>query len=267
MRGRSPLSYLAMLIVMGGMATAARRSMNDRVAAQSLDEQGMGTCIAETGCEQAGTVDATIGAPVVTLEEREACRDASYLCRGLEWKDGMARALRWNEDTRLITVLVPLPAGDPTRARAIQRAAMNGVRAWDKHPFPVLVLDKPRATPADITVQWMAAPPGNQLGQASTRWLQVGGRATLQVVSFRLATASPAAGTALAPRQIELTAAHEMGHALGLPHSDEPRDVMYPTNTALTLSARDYRAMEALYRLPNGVGIWRQGAQNHITPR
>ncbi len=48
-----------------------------------------------------------------------------------------------------------------------------------------------------------------------------------------------------------------MGHALGLPHSDESGDVMYPTNTANTLSARDYRAMQVLYRLPNGVGIWR----------
>ena len=36
-------------------------------------------------------------------------------------------------------------------------------------------------------------------------------------------------------------------------------------NTALNLSARDYKAMQALYRLPNGVGIWKQGSANHIT--
>ncbi len=57
-----------------------------------------------------------------------------------------------------------------------------------------------------------------------------------------------------------LTAAHEMGHALGLPHSDSDRDVMYPTNTARNLTTRDFRTMEALYRLPNGAKI-RRGPQ------
>jgi len=90
-----------------------------------------------------------------------------------------------------------------------------------------------------------------------TRWIQQNGHASLQVTSFRLSLVSPGTDQALPRRQIELTAAHEMGHALGLPHSDESGDVMYPTNTANTLSARDYRAMQALYRLPNGVGIWR----------
>ena len=116
--------------------------------------------------------------------------------------------------------------------------------------------EKERGRPADITVEWMAAPPGNQLGITSTRWVQTGTKATLQVPSFRLALFSPSSGTPLPPRDVELTAAHEMGHALGLPHSDQKGDVMFPTNTATHLSARDYKAMEALYRLPNGVGIW-----------
>ena len=49
-----------------------------------------------------------------------------------------------------------------------------------------------------------------------------------------------------------------MGHALGiLMHSVSPRDVMYPTNTATTLSAQDYRTMEALYALDDGTEIVR----------
>jgi predicted Zn-dependent protease len=48
-----------------------------------------------------------------------------------------------------------------------------------------------------------------------------------------------------------------MGHALGLPHSDSPRDVMYPTNSATSLSAQDYRTMESLYRLPDGTEVVR----------
>ena len=258
---RGPVSFLALAVVMAGLATSARRAMDGTgAAAQTPGEAEPRVSCQETGmCAKDGVVEAAIGAPVVTLEEAAACRDSAYLCSGLEWKSGTARAFRWNEATRVIRVLVPLPAGGQARAREIQQAAMRGVRAWDRHPFLILVEDRDRGAPADITVEWMSAPPGNQLGLTSTRWTQEGGRATLEVTSFRLALASPSSGGPLATRQIELTAAHEMGHALGLPHSDQQRDVMYPTNTVLTLSARDYKAMEALYRLPNGVGIWRGG--------
>jgi predicted Zn-dependent protease len=59
---------------------------------------------------------------------------------------------------------------------------------------------------------------------------------------------------------VQLTAAHEMGHALGVPHSGSERDVMYPSNTATSLSAQDYRSMEALYDFEDGTEIVRQGA-------
>src|SRR5688572_17204144 len=106
----NPYSYLAAAVVVGVMATTARRALDGGAAAQSSDGTGAPVCQEELGCPDPGTVEATIGAPVVTLEERQACRDVAYLCRGLEWKDGMARALRWSEETRLIRVRVPLPA-------------------------------------------------------------------------------------------------------------------------------------------------------------
>lgn len=259
MKRSSPLNLLVLAAVLAGLTTAARRTMNGaRAEAQAPGGAQLGTPCQEDGtCAPDETVAGTIGAPVVTLEEAAACRNSAYLCRGLEWKDGMARAFRWNETTRVIRIRVPLPAGDRGQAREMQQAAVRGVRAWDGYPFAILVESRDRGAPADFTVEWMEKPPKNQLGLTSTRWTQEGGRATLEVTSFRLALANPSSRGPLAIRQIELTAAHEMGHALGLPHSDEPRDVMYPTNTAITLSTRDYKALEALYRLPNGVGIWR----------
>jgi len=73
-----------------------------------------------------------------------------------------------------------------------------------------------------------------------------------------LATHEPVpGGPALSAHQVELVAAHEMGHVLGLPHSDDPRDLMYPKNTATRLTTKDFLTLEALYRLPNGSEIRR----------
>jgi len=96
---------------------------------------------------------------------------------------------------------------------------------------------------------------GNQIGVAHTRWSPASG---LEVISLQLASRNPFdPSRTIDPRQIRLTAMHEMGHALGLPHSDSPRDVMYPSNTTTTLSAQDYVTMEALYAMEDGTEIVR----------
>ena len=52
---------------------------------------------------------------------------------------------------------------------------------------------------------------------------------------------------------------HEMGHALGLLHSDSEDDVMFPQlrpgATQVRVSGRDLRTVDALYALPNGATV------------
>lgn len=104
--------------------------------------------------------------------------------------------------------------------------------------------------PAHFKVTWVRVLDGTAVGVARTRWSE---REGLSVRSIDLATRNPhSPGEPIDPSRVRLTAAHEMGHALGLPHSDSERDVMYPRNTASSLTARDYRSMEALYQLPDG---------------
>ena len=152
---------------------------------------------------------------------------------------------------------LPPPGVAPERARDLQSAAVRGIQYWQRRPFELVIDTHPIASEAaDIEISWGEGLSGSQLGLTQVRWVLERGKINFEVLGIALAMRSPGnANFELAPQQVMLTAAHEMGHALGLPHSDSEGDVMYPTNTARNLSTRDFRTVDALYRLPNGAEI------------
>ena len=192
------------------------------------------------------------------LQAREACLGVGYLCAEVETA-GSLKLYRWPEDTQQIRIWVPEPAHlPPDLAREFQRAAARGIQAWHGHPIPLSVRTRERGEPPDVTVEWVQTMEENRLGRAEVEWTQRGEDIRVRVLGFIMATNQPGENRPeLTTRQIELVAAHEMGHVLGLPHSDDSRDVMFPQNTATHLTRRDFRTIEAFYSLPNGAEIRR----------
>lgn len=201
-----------------------------------------------------GTSEAALGPghfPVLSAET--ACLNVGYLCSDLANVERI-QIQRWRDFTGTMVVHIPLPQGvDAATAQSLQHAATAGIIVWNRRPFPILA-DERGTRPATVEVHWVTSLGGASIGMARTQWSSLTG---VKALSLELALVNPHTGVTMDPREVRLVAAHEMGHILGLPHSDKPRDLMYPTNTATSPSARDFRTLEVLYELEDGTEIVR----------
>jgi predicted Zn-dependent protease len=103
-------------------------------------------------------------------------------------------------------------------------------------------------TGADVVVRWIDHFDIDRAGQTDLTWDQAG-RVRRATISLAIRTNT---GAALGDAALLAVAVHEVGHAIGLPHSGDTTDVMFPATRTGTLSDRDRRTVGVLYRLPPG---------------
>jgi hypothetical protein len=131
---------------------------------------------------------------------------------------------------------------------------------WSPAAAGLRFLEQADTAGAAMVVRWTDTLEADRAGATDVTW-DKGGR--IHRVTVFLATRSPSTGRPFAPDTRRAIVLHELGHALGLPHSSHPEDVMYPVATATALTDRDRFSLRLLYELPTG---WIGTTARAVTP-
>ncbi len=172
---------------------------------------------------------------------------STYLGEMLEASgDSMLR--RWeNRTTSPIRVWFA-----PTHAANFQPAFRDVIRAafgqWTAAGVPVRFDFDGDSTNAEVTVKWRIQFEIERTGQTDVTWDENG---HIQGAVLTLATFDPK-GEPMTVDDVRVVATHEVGHVLGLDHSKDSTDIMYPTAKVRDLSDRDTRTVLLLYQLTPG---------------
>ncbi|HWC74385.1 MAG TPA: matrixin family metalloprotease [Gemmatimonadales bacterium] len=140
----------------------------------------------------------------------------------------------------------------PTFAANFKPEFLDAIKAafgqWTSVGVPVRFDFNADSASAEVTVKWRIQFEIERTGQTDVTWDENG---HIQSAVITLATFDPKGRPMEAP-DIRVVAMHEVGHLLGLDHSKDSTDIMFPTAKVRDLSDRDVRTVTLLYQLTPG---------------
>ncbi|MGH7579663.1 MAG: matrixin family metalloprotease [Gemmatimonadales bacterium] len=151
---------------------------------------------------------------------------------------------RWGKPIRLHIV----EGGPPGYLPRMAGFARDAFDRWEQTGVGIRFEVVSDSADADVMIRWIDHFDFDRAGQTDLTWDQLG-RVRRASISLALRTHT---GAVLPDAALLSVAVHEAGHALGLPHSSDTNDVMFPATRTSTLTERDRRTIEVLYRLPPG---------------
>jgi hypothetical protein len=154
---------------------------------------------------------------------------------------------RWSVPDGLLRITV-LPGGPAAGRPEFGEEVRWALQQWNPARVGLRLLDEDDSLHADLIVRWTDQLDSGRAGTTDVTWDHSG---RIKKASITLAVRDTE-GRDLDAAERRAVALHEVGHALGLPHSSRDGDAMYPIATALELSDRDRFSLRLLYELPLG---------------